>query len=239
MMKPVVTITTSPMLRAQDARTLPEYPGGACGPALDRVLTRIGNARKIGDRWSSRCPAHDDSSPSLSIRGGPDGVLLHCFAGCAVSAVVAVLGLRMADLFDKPLHPQVLVPQPQRTPTADEIEASLRANLRSILDEEAKRLGYEPPITSRHHNRARQTVSRLFGVTIPLAAAAWSECSPHDTDPLWPIFAKYALEEIATWERGHDAPTQEDRNDALDRAAEWLRYEARRTLMLEKAGNAA
>lgn len=29
-----------------------------------------------------RCPAHDDRSPSLSIRQGTSGLLVHCFAGC-------------------------------------------------------------------------------------------------------------------------------------------------------------
>ena len=29
-----------------------------------------------------RCPAHDDRTPSLSIRQGISGVLVHCFAGC-------------------------------------------------------------------------------------------------------------------------------------------------------------
>jgi hypothetical protein len=29
-----------------------------------------------------RCPAHDDRSPSLSIRQGDRGLLVHCYAGC-------------------------------------------------------------------------------------------------------------------------------------------------------------
>lgn len=29
-----------------------------------------------------RCPAHSDSEPSLSIRQGQKGILVHCFAGC-------------------------------------------------------------------------------------------------------------------------------------------------------------
>ncbi len=42
----------------------------------------------LGGKWSGqsalcRCPAHDDKSPSLSIRQGDRGFLVHCFAGCA------------------------------------------------------------------------------------------------------------------------------------------------------------
>lgn len=55
-------------------------------------------------RWLAKCPAHDDKSPSLSVRELPDGrTLVHCFAGCATADVLSAVGLRMADLFDAPL----------------------------------------------------------------------------------------------------------------------------------------
>ena len=44
--------------------------------------------RTLGGRWygaygTARCPAHDDQSPSLSLKDGRDGqLLLYCFAGC-------------------------------------------------------------------------------------------------------------------------------------------------------------
>ena len=35
--------------------------------------------------YESRCPAHNDKNPSLSIREGDDEMaLVHCFAGCPV-----------------------------------------------------------------------------------------------------------------------------------------------------------
>ena len=50
--------------------------------------------------WQAHCPAHDDRSPSLSIREAEDGrVLLHDFGGCESEAVAAALGLAMRDLF--------------------------------------------------------------------------------------------------------------------------------------------
>jgi hypothetical protein len=40
----------------------------------------------------------------LSVRELEDGrVLLHCFAGCGAGDVLSAIGLRMADLFDKPI----------------------------------------------------------------------------------------------------------------------------------------
>lgn len=48
----------------------------------------------------AKCPAHDDKSPSLSVRETEDGrVLIHCHAGCGASDVLAAIGLTLADLF--------------------------------------------------------------------------------------------------------------------------------------------
>ena len=66
---------------------------------LRRVLERLPDARRNGKGWQARCPAHDDTSPSLSVTAGDDGrVLLHCFGGCTFEAVAAALGLTAADL---------------------------------------------------------------------------------------------------------------------------------------------
>lgn len=51
---------------------------------------------RLGGRWGPgggmcRCPAHDDRTPSLSIRPGRTRLLLHCFAGCSASAILQAL----------------------------------------------------------------------------------------------------------------------------------------------------
>ena len=68
-------------------------------------LTRFPNARKSGDAYTARCPAHEDRNPSLSLRKGDDGrTLLRCHAGCPTGAVAAAVGLTMSDLFpDSPI----------------------------------------------------------------------------------------------------------------------------------------
>lgn len=65
------------------------------------VLSRLAKVRTRGKhQWSARCPAHNDKGPSLSVKQRPDGaVLLHCFAGCDVSEVLAAVGLDASDLF--------------------------------------------------------------------------------------------------------------------------------------------
>jgi CHC2 zinc finger len=70
-----------------------------------KVLDRVAGLKQTGSRrWISRCPAHDDRSPSLSIREVENGrLLLHCFGGCETDDVLAAIGLSFSDLFDKPL----------------------------------------------------------------------------------------------------------------------------------------
>jgi AAA domain len=71
--------------------------------SLDLVIARLQNAgcnpARRGDQYESRCPAHDDRVPSLSVTEDFDGhVLVHCFAGCEFESILAVLGLEAKDL---------------------------------------------------------------------------------------------------------------------------------------------
>jgi putative DNA primase/helicase len=51
--------------------------------------------RKAGSGWTARCPAHEDRTPSLSIRDSNDGkVLVRCHAGCDQEQVIATLRSR-------------------------------------------------------------------------------------------------------------------------------------------------
>jgi hypothetical protein len=68
---------------------------------VTRVLGRL---ERVVDRgfgqFFARCPAHDDTNPSLSIKVLDDGrVLVHCFAGCAIDQVLGALRLELSDLY--------------------------------------------------------------------------------------------------------------------------------------------
>src|SRR2546422_1816018 len=66
----------------------------------DDLLSRFDAVRpRGGGRWVSRCPAHDDRSPSLSIAEGDKGLLLKCWAGCELSAICEAVGITAKDLF--------------------------------------------------------------------------------------------------------------------------------------------
>lgn len=52
---------------------------------------------RLGGEWQRnggmcRCPAHDDRTPSLSVRPGARQLLFHCFAGCETRNVIRALG---------------------------------------------------------------------------------------------------------------------------------------------------
>ena len=76
--------------------------------------------KRLGGIWSPgggmcRCPAHNDRTPSLSVRVGDKALLFKCFAGCeTVDVMRAIRGLdlnipvggeRLAGLSNMPLSP--------------------------------------------------------------------------------------------------------------------------------------
>jgi hypothetical protein len=74
---------------------------------LDLVLSRLDRPREVSpSRWRACCPAHDGTNrTTLAITEGESGaVLVRCFAGCEVEAVVRAIGLEMSDLY--PPRPQ-------------------------------------------------------------------------------------------------------------------------------------
>ena len=67
---------------------------------VEDFLSRLDGLRSRGSRkWSALCPAHQDNSPSLSIAEGDKGLLLKCWAGCDLNAIMGKLGLALKDLF--------------------------------------------------------------------------------------------------------------------------------------------
>ena len=62
-------------------------------PLLDGVRPRDSG------KWVSRCPAHQDKSPSLTIAEGNRGLLLKCWAGCTLREITGALNVSVKDLF--------------------------------------------------------------------------------------------------------------------------------------------
>jgi hypothetical protein len=59
------------------------------------IAAVLGGRRRGGDGWwSCCCPTHDDRAPSLSLRDGDRGLIVHCHAGCEPRDVLAELRRR-------------------------------------------------------------------------------------------------------------------------------------------------
>lgn len=58
------------------------------------------------DRVQAKCPCHDDKNASLTIsyNSKEEKTMLYCHAGCNTKDIVESVGLKMSDLFDKPLE---------------------------------------------------------------------------------------------------------------------------------------
>ena len=91
------------------------------------TIAKALGGRKAGGGWTARCPAHDDRTPSLSIRDADNGrVLVHCHAGCDQERVIATLRTRglwvqnSAHLPSRP-SPRVVV---ERQPDQDDAKRS-------------------------------------------------------------------------------------------------------------------
>lgn len=130
---------------------------------VDSILDRLDKVRQNGPgRWVACCPAHDDRSPSFSVKDGGDRVLLYCHGGCQFDEVVAALGLHPHELFEGGTAPRHLLPGITRRDVLDtlvtevlicEIADADRAAGRPISDADAERI-----------RQARQFVQAAAGV---------------------------------------------------------------------------
>lgn len=67
---------------------------------VEVLLSRLDQVKPAGNgKWYARCPAHDDKSPSLSIKDTGTRTLIHCFAGCEAEDILAAVGLGWKDLY--------------------------------------------------------------------------------------------------------------------------------------------
>lgn len=82
------------------------------------IVEQLGGVWR-GARGECRCPAHDDGSPSLSVRLGDTAILFHCFAGCSTTEVMKALQRGR-------LHDRSAVEMPDAKPKRDMGALALR-----------------------------------------------------------------------------------------------------------------
>lgn len=94
-------------------------------PQASDVARAIG-AKRHASGWIAKCPAHEDTRPSLTIRDGRNGLLLHCWAGCDFRDIARALESICGT--DEPYTPSNKPAQPQRGSggTLGAVQAALR-----------------------------------------------------------------------------------------------------------------
>lgn len=88
-------------------------------------VSRLEKVRRTGSgRWIACCPAHEDKTPSLTVRELEDGrILVHCHGGCGVYSVVHAVGVDLSDLFPDKLIADKVRPLRKPFPAEDVISA--------------------------------------------------------------------------------------------------------------------
>ncbi len=134
------------------------------------LLDRLDKVRPRGPgQWSARCPAHDDTGPSLSVKELPDGrVLIHCFSGCAAHEVVGAIGLDVSDLFppgDRSFDP---VKRPRLLPAGQALEIlDFEAQLIALC---AANIANGVTLTDDDRERCRIAAGRIGAIALEVRA---------------------------------------------------------------------
>lgn len=160
---------------------------------LARLRERQCNPHQSGAGWAARCPAHDDSTPSLTISEGADGrALCCCQAGCTAAEIMAAVGLTLRDMFvsiDAPrgqrprVDPRHVMHEPAKPAQdwaawSDKFEAAVDPEL---LDSLARELGVDAAALTalRIGWATREDLSAICGKSIKQAAWVFPMMSGH------------------------------------------------------------
>jgi hypothetical protein len=141
------------------------------------------HARPVGaGRWIAKCPAHEDGSPSLSLKESGGRILIYCRAGCTTPTVLKAAGLSFRDLFGggpppSPTQAQMAtVERLSRETQERERRADSRAvcdrvrRLRAVADELVLRLAHAPD-----DDPASNAIAKLFRRTVEMLRSAEAE----------------------------------------------------------------
>jgi putative DNA primase/helicase len=100
------------------------------------TIAKALGGRKAGGGWTARCPAHDDHTPSLSIRDAEENkVLVRCHAGCDQERLIAAL--RGRGLWAEN-GPRPLLRVPRRTPVEPDQDDARRSEIALAIWQSAK-----------------------------------------------------------------------------------------------------
>jgi putative DNA primase/helicase len=144
--------------------------------------------RRAGNGWTARCPAHDDRSPSLSIREASDGKLLVCcHAGCGQAKVIHALRDRGLWPTNDRYQAKIIRPQPlqpahherddegvDRTAAALKIWESAEQATDTLVETYlgSRGINIAPPASLRFHPALRHPSGVLWPAMVALVSGS-------------------------------------------------------------------
>lgn len=83
-------------------------------PPLEKLKSRLENVQQRGHGYRADCPNEHRSKLQLSFKLTADGMLLlKCHSGCSALEVLQPIGLKLSDLYEKPVT-RDMTPQQKR-----------------------------------------------------------------------------------------------------------------------------
>lgn len=73
--------------------------------SLELFLSRLQKVKRNGNSWMACCPAHDDKTPSMTVRDADGRILIHCFAGCDTRSILNAVGMDWEDVMPEMVKP--------------------------------------------------------------------------------------------------------------------------------------
>lgn len=84
---------------------------------INNFVSKLERVKGSGEKFTARCPAHDDRKNSLSVREIDGKILIKCFAYCSTEAILRAMNLTFKDLFNE--NPDEKTKQKKVTATYD------------------------------------------------------------------------------------------------------------------------
>jgi hypothetical protein len=123
--------------------------------------------KAYGGNYLVPCPAHEDDSPSLSLRDGDRRLMVHCFAGCSPGDVYAAIRrkghkllepgetapkpVRGSSEYERRQHDKAAWLWSRRKPIAGTIAERYQRQTRGITCPLPATLAFLPPLKPEHH----------------------------------------------------------------------------------------
>jgi len=144
-------------------------------PVRELILPKLEGVRQAGASWTARCPAHPDRTASLSLAAGSEGqALIHCFAGCAATDVLAAIGLELHDLYPQrlpDLSPMARADRRKAWQYASTLAAAQTLAAEGfVIEIAARQIEAGEPMNCEDCDRIRQARETCHGAVLALEA---------------------------------------------------------------------